>query len=59
MTDTPSPATNPIEVMRGVIVDPMPTFVTGGIDFTLHSMTAEINEYNDTLHTHRTFGDLR
>ena len=38
---TPPSTTNPIEVMRGIIVDPMPIFVTGGIDFTVHSMTAE------------------
>ena len=93
---TPPSTTNPIEVMRGIIVDPMPIFVTGGIDFTVHSMTAEddrvaaevschaelttgrvyanqyhmlfrcrrgkiteVKEYNDTLHAHRTFGDLR
>ena len=30
-----------IDVMRGVIVDPMPIFVTGGISFTLRDMTAE------------------
>ena len=38
---SPPSTTNPVEVMRGIIVDPMPIFVTGGIDFTLHSMTAE------------------
>jgi ketosteroid isomerase-like protein len=93
---SPPSTTNPIDVMRGIIVDPMPIFVTGGIDFTVHSMTAEddrvaaevschaelttgrvyanqyhmlfrcrggriaeVKEYNDTLHAHRTFGDLR
>ena len=32
---------DPIAKMQGIIVDPMPIFVTGGIDFTLHAMTAE------------------
>jgi ketosteroid isomerase-like protein len=31
----------PIAKMKETIVDPMPIFVTGGIDFTLHAMTAE------------------
>jgi uncharacterized protein len=30
-----------IERMRQIIVDPMPIFVGGGIQFTLHAMTAE------------------
>ena len=32
---------NPIARMQEIIVDPIPIFVSGGIDFTLHSMTAE------------------
>ncbi len=31
----------PIERMKAVIVDPMPVFVGGGIQFTVHSLTAE------------------
>ena len=31
----------PIERMKAVIVDPMPVFVDGGIQFTVHSLTAE------------------
>jgi uncharacterized protein len=31
----------PIERMRAVMVDPMPIFVDGGIEFTVHSLTAE------------------
>jgi uncharacterized protein len=38
---TPPARSNPIAKMKEVMVDPMPIFVTGGIDFTLHSMTAE------------------
>ena len=30
-----------VGAMRQVIVDPMPVFVTGGIQFTLHEMTAD------------------
>jgi len=37
----PPAKVNPISVMQELIVDPMPIFVTGGIDFTLHAMTAE------------------
>ncbi len=37
----PPKAVHPISRMQEIIVDPMPVFVTGGIDFTLHSMTAE------------------
>ena len=37
----PPARVSPIARMREIIVDPMPIFVTGGIDFTLHSMTAE------------------
>jgi ketosteroid isomerase-like protein len=37
----PPKSVSPISKMREIIVDPMPIFVTGGIDFTLHSMTAE------------------
>lgn len=37
----PPRSTSPISKMRDIIVDPMPIFVSGGIDFTLHSMTAE------------------
>ena len=35
-TDAPS-----IDRMRAVIVDPMPVFESGGIDFTVHALTAE------------------
>ena len=38
---TPPSRSTPIDQMREVIVDPMPIFVTGGIDFTLHATTAE------------------
>lgn len=38
---TPPKRSSPIERMREIIVDPMPIFVTGGIDFTLHATTAE------------------
>jgi ketosteroid isomerase-like protein len=38
---TPPARSRPISVMQEIIVDPMPVFVTGGIDFTLHDMTAE------------------
>ena len=38
---TPPARTQPISAMKEIIVDPMPIFVTGGIDFTLHEMTAE------------------
>jgi hypothetical protein len=37
----PPARTNPIAVMQETIVDPMPIFVTGGIDFTVHALTAE------------------
>ena len=37
----PPQTVTPIARMQAIIVDPMPIFVTGGIDFTLHSMTAE------------------
>ena len=37
----PPARTNPVARMQEVIVDPMPIFVTGGIDFTLHTTTAE------------------
>lgn len=30
-----------IDRMRAVIVDPMPIFASGGIDFTVHALTAE------------------
>jgi len=30
-----------VDRMRDVMVDPMPVFETGGIEFTLHSLTAE------------------
>ena len=38
---TPPTRSAPVERMREVIVDPMPIFVTGGIDFVLHATTAE------------------
>lgn len=37
----PPARVNPIAVMQETIVDPMPIFVTGGIDFTVHALTAE------------------
>lgn len=37
----PPARVSPIARMQEIIVDPMPIFVSGGIDFTLHSMTAE------------------
>jgi ketosteroid isomerase-like protein len=37
----PPKTINPIAFMQSVVVDPMPIFVTGGIDFTVHAMTAE------------------
>lgn len=37
----PPETINPVSRMKEIIVDPMPIFVTGGIDFTLHSTTAE------------------
>ena len=37
----PPARVNPISVMKAIIVDPMPIFVTGGIEFTLHALTAE------------------
>lgn len=30
-----------IESMKAIMVDPMPVFVDGGIDFTVHALTAE------------------
>jgi ketosteroid isomerase-like protein len=38
---SPPKKVQPISYMRELIVDPMPVFVGGGIDFTLHSTTAE------------------
>jgi len=37
----PPEKVSPIAKMKEIIVDPMPIFVTGGIDFTVHAMTAE------------------
>ena len=51
----PPTRVNPIAKMQEVIVDPMPIFVSGGIDFTLHAMTAEGDRVRrgDALHQHR------
>lgn len=37
----PPARVNPIARMKEIMVDPMPIFVTGGIDFTVHATTAE------------------
>ena len=37
----PPARVNSIDEMKEIMVDPMPVFVSGGIDFTLHATTAE------------------
>ena len=43
---------NPIAKMQAVIVDPMPIFVTGGIDFTVHALTAESDRVAAEVSSH-------
>ena len=49
---TPPPFQAPVSQMATIIVDPMPIFVTGGIDFTLHDMIAEDDRVAAEVESH-------
>jgi uncharacterized protein len=49
---TPPAISAGIDQMRMVIVDPMPIFVSGGIDFTLHDLIAEDDRVAAEVESH-------